>query len=551
MAGGRPEMKASDLLVKCLEEEGVQYIFGVSGEEVMDVLNSLRTSSIKYITTRHEQGAAYMAGVVGRLTGKPGVCLATLGPGATNLTTGIADANLDRAPLVAITGQADRRKTYKEAKQILDVVSHFRPITKWNIQIEKGALIPETVRKAFKLAQAEKPGACHLELPSDVAEEEVEARKPLPVKEITYPGPDTVALKRAAQLINESRYPILLVGNGVIRGRASEPLREFVRHTQIPVAHTFMAMGCVPAGEELCLLSVGLQQHDYANCGFDRADLVVGVGYDFAEYGPEEWNPRSDKKIINIDFVPCEVDSHYCPTVEVIGNIGESLRLLKGQVEKKTITPVKNLRTYILREIEEYSSDESYPIKPQRVIQEVRKALGREDILVSDVGAHMIWVARNYMAQEPLTVLISFGFASMGFGVPAAIVAKLLHPDKKVVAVVGDGGFLMTSMELETACRLGTPFPIIIFRDDGYGLIKWKQVTRFGEEFGSTFKNPDFVQYAKAFGMEGYRVERPGELLPILRKALKEDIPCLIDVPIDFEENLRLSEKLGHLICPV
>lgn len=543
-------MKASELLVRCLEHEGVQFVFGVSGEEVMDVLHSLRSSRIKYVTTRHEQGAAFMAGVVGRLTGKPGVCLATLGPGATNLTTGIADANLDHAPLVALTGQADRRKTHKESKQIIDVVRHLRPITKWNAQIEGGELIPEMVRKAFKLAQVEKPGACHLELPSDVAEEEVENQRPLPVQAITYPRPDEGAIKEAARLINEARYPVILAGNGVIRGGATKYLREFVRHSQIPVAHTFMAMGCIPAEEELCLLSVGLQQHDYANCGFDRADLVIGVGYDLADYGPEAWNPRGDKKIVNIDFVSSEVDFHYCPSVELLGNIGESLRLLKDLVMRKTITPTKNLRGYILREAEEYAADESFPIKPQRVIQDVRKALGREDILVSDVGAHMIWVARNYMAQEPLTVLISFGFASMGFGLPAAIAAKLIHPDKKVVAVVGDGGFLMTSMELETASRLGTSFPVIIFRDDGYGLIRWKQMARFGVEFGSTFKNPDFVQYARAFGMEGYRVERPGELLPILQKALKENIPCLIDVPIDFEENLRLSEKLGHLICP-
>ncbi|HHT9154170.1 MAG TPA: acetolactate synthase large subunit, partial [Candidatus Hypogeohydataceae bacterium YC40] len=494
---------------------------------------------------------AYMAGVVGRLTGKPGVCLATLGPGATNLTTGIADANLDHAPLVAFTGQAARKRIHKESKQIIDVISHFRPITKWNAQIERGELIPEMVRKAFKLAQVEKPGACHLELPSDVAEEEVESQRPLPIQRITYPCSDGGALKEAARLINECKYPIILAGNGVIRGRASEALREFVRHTQIPVAHTFMAMGCIPGDDELCLLSVGLQQHDVVNCGFDRADLVIGIGYDFPEYGPEEWNPKGDKKIINIDFVSSEVDFHYCPTVELLGDIGESLTLLKGLAKKKSLAPVKNLKSYILSEIEEYTTDESFPIKPQRVIQEVRKALGREDILVSDTGAHMIWVARNYMAQEPLTTLITFGFASMGFGIPAAIVSKLIHPEKKVVAIVGDGSFLMTSMELETASRLGTNFVTIIFRDDGYGLIKWKQLHKFGVEYGSTFKNPDFVQYARAFGMEGYRVERPSELLPILQKALKEDIPCIIDVPIDFEENLRLSKKLGELICPV
>lgn len=275
-------MKASDLLVQCLEQEGVQFVFGVSGEEIMDVLDSLRTSKkIKYVTTRHEQGAAYMAGVVGRLTGKPGVCLATLGPGATNLTTGIADANLDHAPLVALTGQAARKRIYKESKQIIDVVNHFRPITKWNAQIEMGAFIPEMVRKAFKLAHVEKQGACHLELPSDVAEEEVENQRPLQIQEIKYPSPDDEALKEAARLIKESKYPIILAGNGVIRGRATEALREFVRHTQIPVAHTHMAMGCIPGDDELCLLSAGIQRHDYVNCGFDRADLVVGVGLTF------------------------------------------------------------------------------------------------------------------------------------------------------------------------------------------------------------------------------------------------------------------------------
>lgn len=543
-------MKASDLMVKCLENEGVKYIFGVAGEEVMDVLNSLRSSSIKFVTTRHEQGAAYMAGVVGRLTGKPGVCLATLGPGATNLTTGIADATLDHAPVVAITGQASLKRTYKEFKQIVDVVAHFKPITKWNARVERAEGIPEQVRKAFKIAQAEKPGACHLELPSDIAGEEVEG-SPLPVTKVVHPNPDEESLKEAACLINDAKSPIILAGHGVVRGGASGALREFVQHTQIPVAHTFMSKGCLPEDNELCFLSVGLQQHDYVNCGFDRADLVIGIGYDFAEYEPELWNPKGDKRIVNIDFLSTEVDFDYCPTVELLGDIGRSLRLLRPLVKRrKELAPVSNLRKFILQEIEEYSQDEGYPLKPQRVLQDVRKAMGREDILVSDVGAHMIWVARVYMAYEPQTVLISFGLASMGFGIPAAIAAKLVHPERKVVAVCGDGGFLMTSMELETAMRLGTPFVVLVFRDDSYALVKWKQVLEFGVGFGVDFKNPDFVEYARAFGMEGYRVEKPKELLPILRKALAEDRPTLIDVPIDFNENLRLSKKLGQLICP-
>ncbi|MFQ5957025.1 MAG: acetolactate synthase large subunit [Candidatus Brocadiales bacterium] len=543
-------MKASDLIVRCLENEGVEYVFGVSGEEVIDLLDSLRSSSVRFITTRHEQGAAFMASVVGRLTGRPGVCIATLGPGATNLTTGLADANLDHAPVVAITGQADLRRAYKESKQILDVVAHFKPITKWNTQVERAVIIPELVRKAFKIAQSEKPGACHLELPTDVAEQEVEGT-PLPVTEVSYPSPDEGSLKEAARLINEAKSPIILAGNGVIRGDASATLREFVEHTEIPVAHTFMAMGCVPADNDLCLLSVGLQQHDYVNCGFDRADLVVGVGYDFAEYEPEMWNPKGDKKIVNVDVLSSEVDFHYSPAVEVLGDIKSSLRLLQHMVKrKKAHARTDTLRKYIIREIEEYADDDSSPLKPQRVLSDVRKALGRDGILVSDVGAHMIWVARSYMAYEPKSVLISFGFAAMGFGIPAAIAAKLVHPEKKVIVICGDGGFMMTSMELETASRVGTPFVTLIFRDDTYGLIKWKQLSKFGVGFGVDFKNPDFVQYARAFGMEGYRVERPGELLPVLRKALAEDRPTIVDIPIDFNENLRLSEKLGQLICP-
>lgn len=543
-------MKASELMVRCLENEGVKYAFGVAGEEVVDLLNSLRSSSIRYITTRHEQGAAFMAGVVGRLTGRPGVCIATLGPGATNLTTGLADANLDHAPVVAITGQADLRRAYKESKQIVDIVAHFRPITKWNSQVERAVIIPELVRKAFKIAQSEKPGACHLELPTDIAEQEVEGA-PLPVTGLSYPSPDEELLKEAARLINAAEYPIILAGNGVVRGGASAALREFVEHTGIPVAHTFMAMGCVPADDELCLLSVGLQQHDYVNCGFDRADLVIGVGYDFAEYEPEMWNPKGDKRIVNIDVLSCEVDFHYNPAVEVLGDIGDSLRQLRRLVKRKKIREkVNTLRRYIVREAREYAGDESYPLKPQRVLSDVRRALGRDGILVSDVGAHMIWVARSYMAYQPKSVLISFGFAAMGFGIPAAIAAKLVHPEKKVVAVCGDGDFMMTSMELETALRVGVPFVTLIFRDGTYGLIKWKQLAKFGVDFGVDFKNPDFVQYARSFGMEGYRVEHAGELLPILEKALTEDRHAVVDVPIDFNENLRLSEKLGQLICP-
>ena len=543
-------MKASDLLVKCLENEGVKYIFGVAGEEIMHILNSLRGSSIKFVTTRHEQCAAFMASVVGRLTGKPGVCLATLGPGATNLTTGLADTQLDYAPVVAITGQTNLRRAHKETKQFVDIVSHFKPITKWNAQVDRADVIPEVVRKAFKIAQAEKPGACHLEVPSDVAGEEVKGR-PMLIRQVTYPYPDEKILKEAADIINHARNPIILAGNGIIRSNASKELRNFVHHTQLPVANTFMSMGSVPADDPLCLLSVGLQSRDYVNCGFDDADVVIAIGYDFTEYDPQGWNPQGDKKIVHVDILPPDVDFHYTPAVELLGDIRESLRLLIGRTKPKISSARKVLRDYILREIEECARDEGFPVKPQRIINDIRSVLNRDDILVSDVGAHLIWVARMYQAYEPNSVLISFGFASMGFGVPAAISAKLLNPGKKVVAVCGDGGFMMASMELETACRLKTPFTVVIFNDNGYGLIKWKQVNEFGVDFGSDFNNPDFVKYAESFGMKGYRISSTRELLPALQDSLKQKMPTIIDVPVDYRENLRLSEKLGNLICPV
>lgn len=544
-------MRTANLLVKCLEAEGVRYVFGVSGEEVMDILDALRTSSIEFIPTRHEQGAAFMASVVGRLTGKAGVCLATLGPGATNLTTGIADATLDHAPLVAITGQSNLKRTYKESKQYVDIVRHFMPITKWNARVEKGIFIPEMVRKAFKLAQTEKPGACHLEVPSDISKEDVEGA-PLPVIPISYSHPDEGSIKLAAQVINQSERPIILAGNGVVRGEASDELRKFIAGTNIPVTHTFMSMGCVPGDSNLCLLSAGLQFHDYVACGFDRADLVITIGYDFNEYEPELWNRDGKKKIVHIDLLPGEVDFHYTPKVEVLGDIKKSLGLLSEIVKKKTdIAPVQTLRKYILEEFKEYATDDGFPLKPQRIMHDLNKVMGRNDILVSDVGAHMIWVARMYQAFEPKTVLISFGYATMGFGIPAAIAAKLINPEKKVVAVCGDGGFMMTSMELETACRINIPFVTVIFNDNGFGLIKWRQINEFGIDFGVSFRNPDFVKYAESFGMKGYRIKKASELVPTLKEALNQNIPTLIDIPVDYTENLKLTEKYGNLICPV
>ncbi len=544
-------MKASDLLVKCLENEGVQYIFGLPGEETLDVLDSLRNSKIRFIPVRHEQGAAFMADVYGRLTGKAGVCLATLGPGAANLVTGVADAYLDRAPLVAITGQAGLDRMHKESHQYIDVVGMFASITKWNARVGKAGLIPEIVRKAFKIAQTEKPGATHIEIPEDVAGEQAEGA-PFPAIPVRRPSPERATLKQAAQMIDESQRPIILSGNGVIRGRASAALRVFSEKSGIPVAHSFMGKGVVPWDSELSLLTIGLQAQDYVSFGFDQADLIIAVGYDIVEYDPKFWNPGGDKRIIHIDFTPSEIDQHYQASLEIVADIRETLECLAQEVRyKKERKDLKTLRSYILNELMEHARDEGFPMKPQRILHDVREFMGDQDILVSDVGAHKIWIARMYPVSEPNTCIISNGFAAMGIALPGAIAAKLVHPERKVLAVCGDGGFLMNAQELETACRLNLPVVTLIFRDDGYGLVQWKQLKRFQRETAVGFGNPDFVRFAESFGAKGYRVEKPSELIPILREAFNQSKPAVIDLPVDYRENLKLSERMGKIICPI
>src|SRR5215468_3214133 len=517
-------MKASDLIVQCLENEGVRHVFGLPGEEILDILDSLLGSAITFVPTRHEQGAAFMADAYGRLTGHAGVCLSTLGPGATNLATGVADANLDRAPLVAISGQAGRDRVHKESHQRIDIVETLRPLTKWNTHVETAAVIPKVIRKAFKLAEAEKPGACHVEIPEDVASEMVEGA-PLSTERPRRPSPDRPALQKAARLIDGASFPLIFAGNGVIRGGASRELRELARRHGIPVVHTFMAKGSMPYDDDLCLLSAGLQARDYISCGFDKADLIIAVGYDPVEYAPKFWNPDRKKPIIHIDFTPAEVDSFYQPAVEVVADVREPL--------------------------EEGATDDSFPLTPQRILRDLRAHLGRDDILISDVGSHKLWIARTYPAYEPNTVLISNGFAAMGFALPAAISAKLVHPERRVVAVSGDGGFLMNCQELETARRLGLAIVNVIFRDGGYNLIQWKQRMHLGRESGVTFGNPDFVELARAFGARGYRVESARQLGPILAEALAHDGPSIVDVPVDYRENAKLTARLGQLVCPI
>ena len=552
---GRPRTAAS-ILVDGLVAEGCEYVFSVPGEETMDILDVLADEPrIRHITTRHEQGAAFMADVYGRLTGKAAVAMATLGPGATNLVTGVADAYLDRAPMVVITGQVGTDRMHKEAHQLIDIVGMFKPITKWNQRVERVDAIPEIVRKAFRIAQLEKPGPTHIEIPENRAQmppESGDQTKPLRPRPTYFPQPTDAAIAHAARLLESAKRPIILAGNGVLRRKASTALRELAHGLGIPVAATFMAKGAIDDRDELSLMAVGLQARDHVLSGFDRADLVISIGYDPVEYAPERWNPSREQTIIAIDTQPAEVDDSYQPEVELVGDISGSLERLLGAVggdrraREATFEHVA-WREKILGELEAHESDERYPISPQKAIVDLRRALGPKDIVVSDVGAHKVWIARMYQAYEPNTVIISNGLAAMGIAVPGAIAAALVKPEQRVVALTGDGGFLMNSQELETAKRIGVRMTVVVWRDDGYGLIDWKQADEFGRPFGVSFDNPDLLKYAESFGIAAFRPESAADLYPTLRKALDVDGVSLVDVPIDYSENVRLTERLGML----
>jgi len=543
-------MKAAELFVKCLENEATPFVFGVPGEENLDVMDALLDSKLTFIQTRHEQGAAFMCDLQGRLTGKASVCLATLGPGATNLVTGVADANMDHAPVVAVTGQCGIDRLHKESHQAMDLVALFRPMTKYNAQIVTPEIVPEVVRKAFKVAQTEKFGATHIDFPEDVAASEA-LGEPLAVRQPKDAEPLQSQLDRAAKIINDARFPILLVGNGTIRNQACDALRRFVEKTGIPCAQTFMAKGALPYTNELSLLSVGLQSKDMVNCGLDRADVVICVGYDMVEYPPKLWNPSRNKKIVHLDRLPAEVDAAYTIEVGIEAGIGQTLDELSDKIKARDDQAVRTLRTAILDELQDMAEDDSFPLKPQRIIHDIRKVMGANDIVISDVGAHKMWIARMYPALEPNTCIISNGFASMGIALPGAIGAKLVYPDRRILAVCGDAGFLMNCQEMETAVRAETPIVCLIFNDQTYGLIKWKQEAQFGRPSHIDFKNPDFVLLAKSFGWESYRIQAAHELVPALEGAFNAGKPALIDCRVDYTENLKLTDRLGQLVCPI
>ena len=543
-------MKAAELFVKCLENEGVEYIFGIPGEENLDVMDALLDSSIQFVTVRHEQGAAFMADVYGRLTGKAGVCLATLGPGATNLITGVADANLDHAPVVAIAGQASTHRLHKESHQVLDLELIFEPITKYSSRILSPSVITEVVRKAFKVAQTEKTGASFIEFPENIAEMEIEDF-PIDTKNPMPPEPPGSKVEAAAKMISQAKQPMILAGNGVIRGYACKELAAFAERLKIPVANTFMAKGVIPFKHPMALGSAGLQANDYISCGFAKADLIICIGYDLVEYHPYLWHQTKDRNIIHIDQNHAEVDAYYSVDIGVVGDIKHSLERIMKIAEPAAGNAMHALRDVLVEEMNQHQDDNALPMKPQKIIWDLRTAMALDDIAISDVGAHKMWMSRMFRCEQPNTCIISNGFASMGIAVPGAIAAKLVNPDKKVVAVTGDAGFMMNSQEIETAMRLGTAIVILVWTDNAYGLIEWKQMNQFKRSSNINFTNPDFVKYAESFGAKGYRIENGGDLLPTLKKALADNTVSIIDCPVDYRENLKLTSKLGDMVCPI
>lgn len=555
-------MKASDLFIRSLEAEGVEYIFGIPGEETSDLIMSLLDSKIKFVLVRHEQAAAFMADMYGRLTQKVGVCLSTLGPGATNLTTGVANANMDRSPILVITGQTDTDFLHKESHQNMDAVAMFKPITKWRWSIRNADSIPEIVRRAFKIALEEKAGAVHLELPQDIAKMESDI-KPIKTQQVFRSRPNEELIEKAAKLILESKTPILLVGNGCIRGRASLYVRKFVEKTGICSMNTFMAKGVISDKSDRHLHTIGIREADHASIAMREADLVIAIGYDLVEYSPKHWNGSLDKKIIHIDFTPAESDTYYPPTIEIAADIEYTMYAILEEIErirKQDETEEEKQRQYriphsdppelfktIKREIvwrlERYKNDFSYPIKPEKLVLDVRDALDESDIVISDVGVHKLWIAKIYNTYTPNTCIVPNGFCSMGFSLPAAIAAQLVDTSHKIVVMCGDGGFLMNVQEIETAVRLRLPIIVIVWCDYDYGMISLKQIYEFGRSAFTKFNNPNFVKLAESFGAIGYNVRSTEEFSKVLEKAkVSKSSPVIISIDVDYSRNRLLLD---------
>jgi acetolactate synthase-1/2/3 large subunit len=541
-------MTAAELLVRCLENEGVEFVFGIPGEENIRTTMALDRSGIRYILARHEQAASFMAEMYGRVTGKAGFVSATLGPGAINLLLGVADAMTNSTPLVAISAQVGGHRNYKESHQYVDLVRMFDPVTIWSAAIPSSDAIPEMVRKAFKLAQTERPGAVYLAVPEDIdagGADPLLAPLPLNVVHPEAPSPSQVA--RAVEVLRAARNPIVLAGHGAARAHAGPALVRFARAFDIPVATTFHGKGVIPDDDPNAIGTIGFMARDHVNFGFEDADLIIAVGYELQEFDPKRINPGADKKVIHSHRFPAEVDAHYSVNVGIEGDISASLdALAEAAVGYRPAHVGRISSAQLLREeIERGRTDDRFPLAPQRVVADTRAALGRDDIVLVDTGAVKMWMARMYPTYAPNTCLISNGLSTMGFALPGAIGVQLACPENKVLAVMGDGAFLMNSQEIETAVRENVPLVVLVWIDNAYGLIEWKMDIEVGSHSNITFTNPDFVQYAASFGATGYQIGSADELLPTLERALADDGVSIIGCPVDYSENLRLTARLG------
>ena len=534
-------MKASDLFVKALENEGVEYIFAIPGEENLDILNSLKNSSIRLILTRHEQGAGFMAATYGRLTGKTGVCMATLGPGATNFTTPAAYAHLGAFPLLMITGQKPIKKSKQGQFQIIDIVNLFKPVCKLSKQVVNGNTIPSLVREAFRIAEEERPGAVLLELPEDIAAEECDAHLIKPHPRYYAVAPKNV-IEHAADLIKKARFPLILLGAGANRQHSREALSEFIRSVKIPFFSTQMGKGVVDESSELFLGTAALSDDDYLHQYIHQADVIINIGHDVVEK-PPFFMEEHGQTVIHMNYRAAQVDQVYFPQVEIVGDLALSAQLLLDQLKDAPphdLTMFYKVRDHVKEKTHEGALDDRFPILPQRLVADVRSVMGNHDIIALDNGVYKIWFARNYPAHEPNTVLLDNALATMGAGLPSAMMASLLYPERKVIAICGDGGFMMNSQELETCVRLKLNIVVLVLNDGSYGMIRWKQGGAGFDDWGLKFGNPNFVDYTNSYGATGHRLSSAKVLIPMINQAFKMGGTHLIDVPIDYSQNKRL-----------
>jgi acetolactate synthase I/II/III large subunit len=538
-------MKASRVLVSCLENEGVERIFGIPGEENMDVMDGLADSSIEFILTKHENSAAYMAGMQARLTNQPGVCLSTLGPGATNMVNGVADAFLSNLPLIALCGQAGQNRMDPPQKQVIDLVSLYKPVTKESYSVRGPSTVPMLVRKAFDTARRERPGPVMLELPEDVMRQDC-GESPIPVCPIVRARHESSGLNRIAEVLNQAERPLILAGHGVVRADAGKELKAFARSWNIPVAHTWMGSGLMSFEDPLSLNTVGMRDFDTAITAFENADVIVLAGYDPPEFQPQFWNVGRPKTIVYVGEAPVGYAQNLHVNIQVLGGLRYMLKsLYRIGVPKTNWT--SDIRDRLWEEVNSFHPDGD-GMNPKNAVKAVREVMGLGDIVVPDVGAHLLWFARNYPVRRENTLLLPNGLITMGVGIPGALAAKMCRPERNVVAVVGDAGFMMTSAELETAKRVGANFVTVIFNDSGLGLIKVKMKRRYGRDYGCEFTNPDFVRYAESFGINGYRVEKADELKETLKRCLRNKELAVIDVKVDYSSNdelFRSSSKEG------